>query len=86
LAQADYIEMGKPLQGAIYREKSALQVVFYYAEHTCRIIGRCARNLATDANHSFYPLSTVGILILAHALEFSILAGIPICCASADGW
>jgi len=24
--------------------------------------------------------------ILGDALEFSILAGIPICCASADGW
>jgi len=42
--------------------------------------------VATDASYSFYLLlSTAGQFCGADALEFSILAGIPICCASADG-
>ena len=70
------LEMGKPIGAAIAEAEKCAWACRYYAENAERFLAD--ETVATDASRSYVRYEPLGAGARGHALELSLLAGLPL--------
>ena len=76
-------EMGKPVRDGVAEAQKCALACDYFAENAERFLAR--EPVQTEARNQFRHLSAARRRVGGHAVELSLLAGLPFRCARPDG-
>ena len=76
-------EMGKPIRDGIAEIQKCAGGCDFYAENAERFLA--PEPVATEARKSFIAFNPLGVVLGRHAMEFPVLAGVPLRCARSYG-
>ena len=76
-------EMGKTFRSAVDEAVKCAWACRYYAENAERFLAD--EDVATNAKRSYVKYQPMGVVLCDHAVEFPVLAGVPLHRARPDG-
>ncbi len=83
LASLMVTEVGKPITAARAEVDKCALVCRYYAENAARMLE--PEVIQTEHQRSYVRWDPLGVVLAIMPWNFPLVAGIPICCAGADG-